>query len=334
MTTTVFEFCKFGPWSLGWDYTVSPFKTNGVKVIRDGENGGVNRGCWASVRPGLGTNTSSETRGDKSFYILPAKCALGKYTGKNAFSHAKCSDDMPMPTLFHFLALLAFKFFTTKQVDAAVIEVGLGGRIDFTNVTPIVCGITSLGYDHTEILGNTLEAIAGQKAGIFKKGVHAFTISQPHEALQVLKDKASYYLPEQFIKGLATTSLQGRAQVVPDRACDVNSPSDLVYYMYGAHSPERGTDNNKGTCPGRFKGHREGDVVQELVNVQEGGVVAQESVGVQKEGIVVQESVDIQEEGGVAPESVDVQEEGVVAQESIEVQEEGESSSEDDEKLL
>ncbi|GKC88872.1 folylpolyglutamate synthase-like protein, partial [Tanacetum coccineum] len=83
---------------------------------------------------------------------------------------AKCSDDMPMPTLFHFLALLAFKIFAAEQVDVAVIKVGLGGRIDATNVvqTPIVCGITPLGYDHTEILGNTLEEIAGQKAGIFK----------------------------------------------------------------------------------------------------------------------------------------------------------------------
>ncbi|GJR66596.1 folylpolyglutamate synthase isoform X8 [Tanacetum coccineum] len=151
-----------------------------------------------------------------------------------------------------------------------------------------------------------------------------------------LAGEINIYLPEQFIKGLTTTSLQGRAQVVLDRACDVNSPSDLVYYMYGAHSPESmevcanwGTDHNKRTCPGRFKGHGEGDVVQESVNVQEGGVVAQESVDVQKEGIVCQESIDIQEEGGVAPETVDVQEERVVAQESVEVQEEGESSSED-----
>nr|GEZ84612.1 FAR1 DNA binding domain, zinc finger, SWIM-type, MULE transposase domain, FHY3/FAR1 family [Tanacetum cinerariifolium] len=59
----------------------------------------------------------------------------------------------------------------------------------------------------------------------------------------------------------------------------------------------------------RFKGHGEGDVVQESVNVQEGGVVAQESVDVHKEEIVGQESIDVQDEGGVAPKSVDVQEE-------------------------
>nr|GEY05443.1 folylpolyglutamate synthase-like [Tanacetum cinerariifolium] len=81
---------------------------------------------------------------------------------------AKCSDDMPMPTLFHFIALLAFKIFTAEQVDVAIIEFGLGGRIDATNVTPLVCVITPLGYDHTKFLGNILEAIVGKKAGIFK----------------------------------------------------------------------------------------------------------------------------------------------------------------------
>ncbi|CAH1430637.1 unnamed protein product [Lactuca virosa] len=105
----------------------------------------------------------------------------------------KCGDDIPMPTLFRFLALLAFKIFAAEQVDVAVMEVGLGGKTDATNVvqTPIVCGITPLGYDHTEVLGNTLGEIAGEKAGIFKKGVPAFTVSQPEEAMQVLKEKAS-----------------------------------------------------------------------------------------------------------------------------------------------
>nr|XP_043633363.1 folylpolyglutamate synthase-like [Erigeron canadensis] len=125
---------------------------------------------------------------------------------------AKCNDDMPMPTLFHFLALLAFKIFAAEKVDVAVIEVGLGGKIDATNVvqTPIVCGITPLGYDHMEILGNTLEAIAGQKAGIFKKGVPAFTVSQPPEAMQVLEDKASQLdVPLQVAKQLDGNLLNG-----------------------------------------------------------------------------------------------------------------------------
>lgn len=105
----------------------------------------------------------------------------------------KTNDDVPMPTYFRFLALLAFKIFTAEQVDVAILEVGLGGKYDATNVVeaPIVCGISSLGYDHMEILGNTLGEIAGEKAGIFKRGVPAYTVPQPDEAMLVLKDKAS-----------------------------------------------------------------------------------------------------------------------------------------------
>ncbi|KAG8073117.1 hypothetical protein GUJ93_ZPchr0006g44239 [Zizania palustris] len=104
----------------------------------------------------------------------------------------KTDDDIPMPTYFRFLALLAFKIFTAEQVDVVVLEVGLGGKFDATNVVeaPIVCGISSLGYDHMEILGNTLAEIAGEKAGIFKKGVLAYTAPQPEEAMIALKQRA------------------------------------------------------------------------------------------------------------------------------------------------
>ncbi|XP_041000472.1 folylpolyglutamate synthase [Juglans microcarpa x Juglans regia] len=103
------------------------------------------------------------------------------------------NEDVPMPTYFRFLALLAFKIFAAEQVDVAILEVGLGGKFDATNVVqaPIVCGISSLGYDHMEILGNTLGEIAGEKAGIFKHGVPAFTVPQPDEAMHVLEEKAS-----------------------------------------------------------------------------------------------------------------------------------------------
>ncbi|KAI4385669.1 hypothetical protein MLD38_003666 [Melastoma candidum] len=105
----------------------------------------------------------------------------------------KASEDVPMPTYFRFLSLLAFKIFVAEQVDVAILEVGLGGKFDSTNVVekPVVCGIASLGYDHMEILGNTLGEIAGEKAGIFKNGVPAFTVPQPVEAMHVLEQKAS-----------------------------------------------------------------------------------------------------------------------------------------------
>ncbi|KAL0848126.1 hypothetical protein Bca101_021373 [Brassica carinata] len=105
----------------------------------------------------------------------------------------KSSNEIPMPTYFCFLALLAFKIFAAEQVDVVILEVGLGGRYDATNVIqkPVVCGITSLGYDHMEILGHTLAEIAAEKAGIFKSGVPAFTVPQPDEAMRVLKETAS-----------------------------------------------------------------------------------------------------------------------------------------------
>ncbi|XP_035524141.1 folylpolyglutamate synthase, mitochondrial [Morone saxatilis] len=78
------------------------------------------------------------------------------------------------------------------EVDLAVIEVGIGGAYDCTNIIrkPWVCGISSLGIDHTQILGDTIEKIAWQKGGIFKPGVPAFTVKQPKDAMVVLRDRA------------------------------------------------------------------------------------------------------------------------------------------------
>lgn len=76
------------------------------------------------------------------------------------------------PTFFELTTAMAFKYFSEMKVDIAVIEVGLGGRLDCTNIiTPILSVITNIGLDHTQLLGNSLEQIAMEKAGIIKKGV-------------------------------------------------------------------------------------------------------------------------------------------------------------------
>lgn len=76
------------------------------------------------------------------------------------------------PSFFELTTALAFKYFAEQQVDIAVIEVGLGGRLDCTNIiTPLLSVITNISFDHTRFLGNTLAKIAGEKAGIIKKGV-------------------------------------------------------------------------------------------------------------------------------------------------------------------
>uniref|UniRef100_A0A8C2Q2A1 Folylpolyglutamate synthase n=1 Tax=Cyprinus carpio TaxID=7962 RepID=A0A8C2Q2A1_CYPCA len=97
-----------------------------------------------------------------------------------------------MPAYFRFLTILAFNVFLQEKVDLAVIEVGIGGAYDCTNIIrrPWVCGISSLGIDHTSILGDTIEKIAWQKGGIFKLGVPAFTVKQPVGPMKVLQERA------------------------------------------------------------------------------------------------------------------------------------------------
>lgn len=77
-------------------------------------------------------------------------------------------------SFFEATTALAFEHFAREQVDVALVETGLGGRLDSTNVVhPVAAGVTSIGYDHMEYLGNSLQEIAGEKAGIFKAGVPA-----------------------------------------------------------------------------------------------------------------------------------------------------------------
>jgi len=95
-------------------------------------------------------------------------------------------------TFFEIMTALAFMHFVDTKVDIAVIETGLGGRLDSTNVIrPKVVGITSLSIDHHHQLGNTIDSIAKEKAGIFKRGVPAVTVQQEPAAMHVLKSQAT-----------------------------------------------------------------------------------------------------------------------------------------------
>jgi len=92
-------------------------------------------------------------------------------------------------TYFEALTALAFAYFKKKQVGFQVLEVGLGGRLDATNVArPIICIITPISLDHTQILGNSLEEIAREKAGIIKPGCWVVLSPQPEEAASVISD--------------------------------------------------------------------------------------------------------------------------------------------------
>ena len=96
------------------------------------------------------------------------------------------------PSFFEIMTALAFMYFADMGVDVAVVETGLGGRLDSTNVImPQVVGITSLSIDHQEQLGGSIDLIAAEKAGVFKKGVPVITVDQQPEALKVLKHEAT-----------------------------------------------------------------------------------------------------------------------------------------------
>lgn len=94
-------------------------------------------------------------------------------------------------TFFELTTALGFLYFAEQAVDLAVIEVGLGGKLDCTNViSPEVAAVALIGYDHTQILGSTLEEIAAQKGGIFKPGAPALTYDQNPAVLKVLRQCA------------------------------------------------------------------------------------------------------------------------------------------------
>ena len=102
-------------------------------------------------------------------------------------------DAVPGLTWFEIVTAVAFRHFADQQVDIAVVEVGLGGRLDATNVlSPLVSVITSLSLDHTYLLGDTLAQIAAEKGGIIKPGVPVVSAPQPNEATAVLQSIASH----------------------------------------------------------------------------------------------------------------------------------------------
>jgi dihydrofolate synthase/folylpolyglutamate synthase len=91
------------------------------------------------------------------------------------------------PTLFEIMTCIGFMYFAEEQVDLAVVEVGLGGRLDSTNlIKPLVSAITMIGLDHTHILGGTIEKIAEEKAGIIKAGVPVISVPQAPGVKDVL----------------------------------------------------------------------------------------------------------------------------------------------------
>ncbi len=120
--------------------------------------------------------------------VIP-RAALTRYINKVAIHVERMSNDKP--TFFEIFTAIAFMYFVDEKIDIAVLETGLGGRLDSTNVVkPMVVGFTNISLDHIHQLGDTVEAIAGEKAGILKRGVPAVSVRQVPAAEAVLTKAA------------------------------------------------------------------------------------------------------------------------------------------------
>jgi dihydrofolate synthase/folylpolyglutamate synthase len=119
------------------------------------------------------------------------------------------------PSFFEITVAMAFSYFAQEQVDVAIIETGLGGRLDSTNIiTPLASIITSIGYDHKDMLGDTLELIAAEKAGIIKESVPVIVGHIEASPLAVIQTKATELqaLLYHYKKTDAYSDLQGKHQ--------------------------------------------------------------------------------------------------------------------------
>ncbi len=148
-------------------------------------------------------------------------------------------SNLPGLTTFEVMTGLAFDYFAERQVNVAVLEVGLGGRLDSTNVvTPLVSIITPVSYDHTAILGKTLGEIAGEKAGIIKPDVPVISSPQDAEARAVIEQAARERMsPLTTVSGNLTFNVSGQEHQLVPKEHDLNRQT-LVWRRQGTRLGE------------------------------------------------------------------------------------------------
>src|SRR6202044_2793939 len=140
----------------------------------------------------------------------------GKFVGDTELAEALSeweakNGDAPI-TVFEIETAAAFLLFSRHPADILLLEVGLGGRLDATNVVerPLVSVITPVSVDHRDFLGDTIEEIAAEKAGILKRGVPAVIASQAREALAVIERQAGRMKAPLSIAGESSTATEER----------------------------------------------------------------------------------------------------------------------------
>ncbi|ODS35702.1 MAG: hypothetical protein A7315_05280 [Candidatus Altiarchaeales archaeon WOR_SM1_79] len=143
------------------------------------------------------------------------------------------------PTFFEIVTAMGFEHFKEEEVDFAVLEVGLGGRLDATNViSPLVSIITTIALDHTHVLGETLEQVAREKAGIIKKGVPVVTGVENEEILDLIKDtckkKNCEVFPTKKLGAYLSKKVSLDGQIF-NLKVDATSYNDMKMHLIGEH---------------------------------------------------------------------------------------------------
>lgn len=141
------------------------------------------------------------------------------------------------PTEFEIITVLMLLYFKKENIDFGVIEVGLGGTLDSTNVIkPIIQVITSISFDHTNLLGNTLEEIAREKAGIIKNGIPTVIYPQQEEVLKVIKNKCFEMDSELYIANNENLKFKNIANLdKPYQLLKYNNEIDILLPLLGEH---------------------------------------------------------------------------------------------------
>ncbi|MEM6965624.1 MAG: folylpolyglutamate synthase/dihydrofolate synthase family protein [Bacteroidota bacterium] len=139
----------------------------------------------------VGLYTSPHYRDFRERIKIDGKYISRKYVVNFVEEHQAVFAEI-QPSFFEITVALAFDFFAKEKIDVAVIETGLGGRLDSTNIiTPILSVITNISFDHQQFLGNTLKKIAGEKAGIIKKNIPVVIGETQEEVVSVFTKKAA-----------------------------------------------------------------------------------------------------------------------------------------------
>jgi dihydrofolate synthase / folylpolyglutamate synthase len=145
------------------------------------------------------------------------------------------------PTFFEVTTAIAFRYFSEEQVEIAVIETGMGGRLDATNViTPLVSIITNIDIEHTEYLGDTLEKIAAEKAGIIKPGIPVVTAVRQPEVIRVIDQAAreNNAAVHRLDADFSVQNISGRAEQIFDYQGMTDSYRHLGIRMLGLYQTE------------------------------------------------------------------------------------------------